>query len=148
MNKLAFSDRWTEFQAPLPSHFCSSTAASSFLPSPHCRQQILNSLSSRARAASKARIAISRGSEGAERRNRETHTQRATVSVGKTWSKYTLSEISTNKWQRTIVCKRRQAICFHATKLESPPIHLLFIQLSSWRLACIRHAEPAISDDN
>lgn len=85
--------------------FYSSTAASSFPLT--TVDEILNSLSFRAQAASKARIAISRGSEGEKRRNRDRHTHKErTVSVGKKWSKYTLSEISRErgkkkKWQRT-----------------------------------------------
>lgn len=67
MNTLAFSDCLNFRLLTLHMSTISSLLAHS---SSHQRgQQILNSLSSRAQAASKARISISRGSEGKERRN-------------------------------------------------------------------------------
>lgn len=57
-----------------------------------CGQQTLNCLSSRAQAASKARIAISRGSKGKEARDK----QKATISARKKWNEKSINNNNSN----------------------------------------------------
>lgn len=132
---------WLLFLHIFKIFFYSSTAASSFPLT--TVDEILNSLSSRAQAASKARIAISRGSEGEKRRNRDRHTHKEQRFLWERngqnthWVRYPerkKKEMTENE------CKRKQAICFHPTGLEnlsnSSPVHITFIAEACVHQAC------------
>lgn len=90
---------------------------------------------------------ISKKMDKTRKKTRNTCTQWAKLKSEKR-SKCMLGKILSNKILEIIVCTRKPTICFYALNLKSSPSHFLCMQPSSSRLAHIRHAEPAISDNN